>query len=280
MWLRIGVVTGVLILGATPADGQSTERDSLARQLAMTMNVVASVQKTIMYSGEAAGTIDPAIQRRLVEGIRNFAAKYFTPDVVLARVVPVYAKRFTATELRQLIEFVLSPGCAPYLSQESELRLVATRVWQTMRARPAVEPPSPVASVGEVTIANESLARELLAAVAAAQSHATRATPLSSDHPGEDQLNARSATVRERMRGSNYREAVDAALVREYAQRHSATELRELIDFFRSPLGVRFVVVRIEVDEAAGVLTSEILKQHNAEFSKIMSDALPKMPPP
>jgi hypothetical protein len=244
------------------------------------MNVVAVTQELATFPAEAATSMDPAIRRRILEGSRKFVAKYFTPDVVLARVIPVYAKRFEDRELHQLIDFARSAAGARYLSEQAELRLMSIRVWQATRTTSTIDSSASITTSGVGQVANDSLARELLAAVAAARSQATRATPLSSDHPGEAQLNARSAAVRELVRGKGYREAVDAALVREYAQRHSETELRQLSSFFRSPLGVRFAVAQIEADEAVGALVSEVNQAHEDEFSKIISDAFPKVPPP
>lgn len=276
---RSGIIAGILLMSATPVSGQSPERDSLARQLALTMNVVAAVQEAATFPAEAATTMDSAIKRRMLEGSRSYVARYFTPDVVLAHVVPVYVKRFEEPELRKLIDFARSPAGARYLSEEAELRLIAVRVWQAM-LKHATQSSAHATSAGGASVAIDSLARELLAAVAAARSQATQSTPMKMDEPREDQRSPRSAAARELMRGTAYRDAVDAALVREYAQRHSAAELRQLIDFFRSPLGVRFVVARVEADKVTSALATEINQKHSDEFQKIISDALPKAPSP
>ena len=136
------------------------------------------------------------------------------------------------------------------------------------------------ASIGGAQAVNDSLARELLAAVAAARSQVTRPTPVKHDEPAEAQLSARGEAVRELLRRHSYADSVDATLAREYAQRHSATELRQLGAFFRSPLGVSFIRARAEADDAMGAVTNRILSEHSVEFSTIIRDAFPKVPPP
>ena len=203
---------------------------------------------------------------KMFKSMQDFNAKYMSWKVLKPEFAKIYSQAFTENEIRELLKFYKSPAGSKLAGkQPAILKEIAAGTMKSMLAKNGGaedKPKDPVKLPAESKsdAARKAAAEELLLAMKAEEQYETQ-SKIGEAMQGNTGMAAKSAVA-----GIPGWKELKPEFVKQYSRNFSDAEIRELIKFYKSPIGVTLTGKQPGIMKEASKMIQDIMQKHMGEL--------------